>query len=188
MAVPTRLPRRIVTDRLVLRHWTLQDAPVLTESVTANLDHLRPWMPWAATEPVSLPERIALIERWQASWEAGGDSVFGVFCDGKAIGGTGLHRRLGPKVLEIGYWIDVAHTGNGYATEVVRALTAAAFAVPGIDRVEIHHDEANHASAAIPHRLGFTLARKEVREPTAPAEIGVECQWVMRRLDWPPAA
>ncbi len=121
-----------------------------------------------------------------ANWEAGGDSVLGVFREGQPIGGTGLHRRLGPDVLEIGYWIDAAHTGNGFATELVRALTTAAFAVPGIPRVEIHHDEANVASGAIPRRRGFTLARQDERQPTAPAEVGVEYQWVMWREDWSP--
>ena len=63
-------------------------------------------------------------------------------------------------------------------------LTDAAFAHPGIDTVEIHHDEANAASAGVPKKLGFTLARKALREPTAPAETGVEWQWTMGKRDW----
>ena len=52
--------------------------------------------------------------------------------------------------LEIGYWVHVDHLQKGYATEMARILTSAAFTVPGIERVEIHHDKANTRSGAIP--------------------------------------
>ncbi len=56
----------------------------------------------------------------------------------------------------IGYWIHVDHTGQGYATETSAALTKVAFLIEGMDRVEIHCDPANAASAAIPRKLGYT--------------------------------
>jgi RimJ/RimL family protein N-acetyltransferase len=141
-------------------------------------------MGWVALEPLTRDERIALIGGWHAESVRGDDMVYGVFLDGSPIGGTGLHRRLGPTTLEIGYWIHVNHTRQGYATELARGLTDAAFAHPGIDTVEIHHDEANAESAGVPKKLGFTLARKTQREPTAPAETGVEWQWTMAKRDW----
>src|SRR5678815_5969902 len=45
------LPDRIVTSRLVLRPWSVADAPVLKALIDANLEHLRAWMPWALNEP-----------------------------------------------------------------------------------------------------------------------------------------
>jgi RimJ/RimL family protein N-acetyltransferase len=56
----------------------------------------------------------------------------------------------------IGYWIHVDHIGLGYATETSAALTKVAFTIEGMDRVEIHCDPANLASAAVPRKLGFT--------------------------------
>ena len=44
-------PYRIVTERLVLRTWEPRDAPLLKEAVDSSIDHLLPWMPWAAHEP-----------------------------------------------------------------------------------------------------------------------------------------
>lgn len=156
----------------------------MATAVTESIEHLRPWMPWAADEPLSLDERTRLVEGWQATWREGGDSVFGIFLDGRPIGGTGLHRRLGPDVLEIGYWIHVAHLRCGYATEAAKALTAAAFGFDAVVRVEIHHDKANVASRAVPVRLGYALSGEYVRAPAAPAESGVECRWVMTRPAW----
>ncbi len=62
--------------------------------------------------------------------------------------------------LEIGYWIHPAFIGRGLATAAARLVTEAAFSVPGIDRVEIHHDRANEISGAIPRKLGFTLSAR----------------------------
>ena len=61
------------------------------------------------------------------------------------------------------------------------ALTDVAFTLPGIDRVEIHCDEANTASAAIPRRLGYRLDRIEDEPVTAPGEHGRTMIWVRQR-------
>jgi RimJ/RimL family protein N-acetyltransferase len=178
------LPDRVQTERLVLRHWTAADAPALSAAVEASLDHLRPWMWWAALEPVTPEVRIETIESFERDYLAGGDAVYGVFLDGVAIGGSGLHRRRGPGVLEIGYWIHVGHLCRGYATELAAALTSASFEVPGIGRVEIHHDRANRASRRIPERLGFTLLAEQPDGARAPGEEGVDCTWSMDPATW----
>ena len=153
-----RLPDLHHSPRLTLRRWVDADAPALSAAILASADHLRPWMPWIASEPVRLDDRVALIDRWNADWEQGGDLVVGIFMDGAVVGGSGLHRRRGPGVLEIGYWVHVDHVRQGIASEVSELLTTAAFTVADIERVEIHHDKANDASAGVPRRLGFTLA------------------------------
>jgi RimJ/RimL family protein N-acetyltransferase len=171
--------------RLTLRRWTPDDALLLATAITENIDHLRPWMPWISAEPQSLPHRVALITQWQSEWERGGDVVVGAFLDEAVVGSAGLHRRRGPRVLEIGYWVHGEHVHQGFATEMARALTTAAFTVPDIDRVEIHHDKANTASGAVPRRLGFTFADESSNPILAPGEIGIDCRWVVERDDWP---
>ncbi|MBV8949395.1 MAG: GNAT family N-acetyltransferase, partial [Actinobacteria bacterium] len=64
-------------------------------------------------------------------------------------------------------------------------LTDAAFGVDGIDRVEIHCDETNAASAGVPRRLGFALEAIVPRPPEAPAETGREMVWVATRSPAP---
>ena len=47
---------RIHTQRLVLRCWQPTDAPLLKAAIDANLEHLRPWLPWAQYEPDRPPQ------------------------------------------------------------------------------------------------------------------------------------
>jgi RimJ/RimL family protein N-acetyltransferase len=179
-----RPPEYLTTKRLTLRRWVAEDAPALNAAIMASIEHLRPWMPWVAAEPVSVQDRVQLFERWDRDWQQGGDLVVGIFRDGAVVGGSGLHTRRGPGVLEIGYWVHAEHAKQGIATEASAALTTAAFSVDGIDRVEIHHDKANIASAGIPRRLGYTLVDESENAITSSGEVGIDCRWVMLRQDW----
>ncbi len=175
-------------DELVLRRWRVADAQAQEAAVLANLDHLRPWMPWAASEPQGLAARRRMLAGWERDWAAGGDVTYAVLLGGELAGSCGFHRRRGPRALEIGYWIAAARTRRGLGTRVARLLTDAAFALPWVDRVEIHHDRANRASAAIPRRLGYRLAAETPDQVEAPAEEGVDCAWVITREEWSGAA
>lgn len=146
-----------------------------------SLDHLRPWMAWAALEPVPLAQRRLQISDWERTWRAGGDANLGVFLNDELIGACGMHGRIGSGGLEIGYWIHPAFARRGLATRVAGLLTEAALAHPGISYVEIHHDKANEASGRIPRRLGYTLVEERDDERSAPAEVGVECRWRKER-------
>jgi len=182
---PLPLPQRFVDGDLVLRTWTAADATALHEAITRNVEHLRPWMPWISFEPQEVQQRTALIAGWARDAADGGDVVLGAFLDGNVVGSTGLHRRIGPDGLEIGYWVDRDHTGQGLATRVARVLTTGAFAVEGITHVEIHCDIANTASARVPEKLGFTYVGDVERPVAAPSETGSHRVFRMRRADWP---
>src|SRR5690606_24138078 len=151
-----RPPETVTTDRLVLRTWRHDDVDALGAAVAASLEHLRPWMPWVAGEPLDRNERLAVIAGFARARAADGDTTYGAFlrATGEVVGGTGLHVRRGPGTLEIGYWVHVDHVRRGYATELAAALTTTALALPGVHHVEIHHDRANAASEAVPRRLG----------------------------------
>lgn len=149
---------RIQTPRLLIRCWEPADAPLLKEAIDASLEHLRPWMPWALNEPTPLQDKIALLRRWRGEFDLGQDYVFGILNlqEDQVLGGAGLHTRVGPGALEIGYWIHAGRTGQGLATELAAALTRVAFEVERVRRVEIHCDPLNLSSAAVPRKLGYT--------------------------------
>ena len=125
-----------------------------------------------------------MLNRWERDWAQGGDVFLGVFCEGRIAGSCGLHRRIGPDGLEIGYWIHPAFLRRGLATRVARVLTGAALAVPGITRVEIHHDKANQASAGIPRELVYDWLGEASDEPVAPADTGIEWRWAIDKETW----
>jgi RimJ/RimL family protein N-acetyltransferase len=128
-------------------------------AIDANIEHLLPWLPWAAGEPQPLQSKIELIRRWRSNFDSDRDFVYGIFSadEARVVGGTGLHTRGGERAREIGYWIAQDCTHQGFATEIAAALTRVAFGVSQVERVEIHCDPANTFSAAVPRKLGYTL-------------------------------
>ena len=152
-----RPPYRIVTERLVLRCWDPRDAPLLKDAVDSSIDQLLPWMPWAAHEPQPLADKVALLREFRGKFDLGQDFTYGIFSsdEDEVVGGTGLHTRVGPEALEIGYWIRASRTGNGLCTEAVAALTRTAFELTDVERIEIRCDPANERSRAIPRKLGY---------------------------------
>ena len=116
-------------------------------------------MPWVQDEPLSLDARAEVLLGMRGRFDLGLDFTFGIFVggEGRFIGGTGLHPRVGPDALEIGYWIDRDWQGRGLVSEAVQALCAVAVKFMGARRVEIRCAPTNARSRAIPERLGFHL-------------------------------
>lgn len=148
---------RIETERLVLRCYQPSDAPLLLQAITASLESLRPWMPWARDEPSPLADKVNLLRRFRGMFDLGQDFTYGVFDPGEThvLGSTGLHTRSGPDAREIGYWVHVEHTGQGLATEIAGALTRVGFEVDKLQRIEIHCAPDNARSAAVARKLGY---------------------------------
>jgi len=149
---------RVVTPRLIIRCWNPTDAPLFKAAIDVSIEHLLPWMPWAANEPTDLDTKIGLLRRFRGQFDLGQDFVYGIFDrdETEALGGTGLHTRLGTDAREIGYWVRADRINQGIAAETAAALTRVVFEIDRLDRVEIHCDADNVRSAAVPRKLGFT--------------------------------
>lgn len=65
---------------------------------------------------------------------------------------------------ELGWTLDPAHTGHGYATEAARALIDHCFTTLGIRRVSANCFAANTASVRLIARLGLRLEQHAVEE------------------------
>ncbi len=160
-------PREILAHGPVtLRRWRAADADVVYRAVTESLDHLRPWMPWAAD--YDLASATGFVRQCELDWESGAAFNYAIISGDDIAGSCGLMARIGPGGLEIGYWVHGERTGRGLATAAAAALTAEAFTLPGIGRVEIVHDAANVASGRIPRKLGFTEIGRRAPPPDRP--------------------
>jgi RimJ/RimL family protein N-acetyltransferase len=174
-------PDRIDLGDVVLRRWEPDDAAALAAAAAAALDHLAPWMVWATPEGATESAMATFIAETTARAAGGSEQIYGIVdgTDGSVLGGTGLHDRLGGGGLEIGYWLAPRATGRGLMTRIAGHLTDLALRLEGIERVEIHCDEANVRSAAVPRRLGFRLDRiVDSPRPQAPADTGRDMIWV----------
>lgn len=173
---------RINTPRLTIRCWHPSDAPQLLKAMAVGLDHLRPWLGWAAREPESLARKTARLQRYQRQFLLGRDFAYGIFdLDARTvIGGVGAHPSIGAGARELGYWIRADRLRQGMATEAVAAMVRVGFEYERLSRVEIHCDPRNIASMGVPAAAGFdefVTLRNCVRQP----EIGPRnsCIWVL---------
>jgi len=166
-----------------LRRWHASDADLCFALVRESLDHLRPWMPWA-TPSYSHADALDFLERSEEDWAAGTAFNYMIVADGTPVGSAGLMARIAPGGLEIGYWVHPDHTARGIATAAAAALTEAAFALPGVDHVEIQHDELNLASGRIPAKLGYRAVETQSgRFEPAPGDSGVTQIWRITPAD-----
>jgi RimJ/RimL family protein N-acetyltransferase len=119
-------------------------------------------------EPAELPALVARLAEFSAAFDDAREWRYGLFdaTTGDVVGELSLFpRNEKGRVafdvadhIEIGYWVRADACGRGLATEATQAVIALALGLPDIDRLTIHCDERNVASAAIPRRLGFRLA------------------------------
>lgn len=177
-----RPPESIVPrPGLELRRHRVEDAPAVADGAGASLPALAAWLPWATADAADPARQRARLAQGDRRWDVGTDDDYVIVADDRVVGCMGLHPRLGPGAVEIGYWLRTDQTGRGLVTACAGALTGVALALAWIERVEIHCDQANERSAGVARRLGYRLDRVE-DTPVAPGagwrETGRSMIWV----------
>lgn len=167
---------------MILRRFREDDADALFRAVTESREHLCPWLPWAAT--YTRESAILFLTASDRDWADGTAFNYAITADGVLAGRAALTARIGPGGLEIGYWIHRDHVRRGLATTTARALTAQAFRLPGIERVEIIHNELNVAVGAVPRKLGFTQAGRQPVIPPSALGNSTGIIWRLTRQDF----
>lgn len=182
LTLALRIPESIDAGPAILCRWDPRLAPALKAAIDETLDGLKAWVPWGKGEPSELPVIVARLETFQREFGPGPNWAFAILdrATGAVLGGIGLHGRVGPTAIEIGYWVRTSATGRGVASASVVALTAVAMAA-GVSHVEIHCDPRNVASARVAARAGYEHTETRPRDYTA---IGGEPRdtmvWVFR--------
>lgn len=148
---------RIETPRTRLRCFAPADHVAVQRAVDESLAHLRPWMTWAAHEPLGVEQRIELLRTYRGHFDLGGDYGFGIFekDESRVLGSATLKMTADASEREVGFWVHVAHVGKGLATEVVSALLRVAYEIEQLDSVELRCDPRNEKSARVAQKLGF---------------------------------
>ncbi|HQZ82030.1 MAG TPA: GNAT family protein [Pyrinomonadaceae bacterium] len=143
-------------DKIRLVMPSPEMAGEMARVVRANLEHLRPWMPWAVDDYSQQHARI-WIESSLKAFEADGAFTLLIFENEDLIGTIGIHdlddanRRA-----SMGYWIDKGHMGKGIVTRCCQVVLDHLFDTMELNRVQISANVENIRSRAIPERLGFT--------------------------------
>lgn len=188
------VPARLTTARLLLRSWSAADAPMLLPVLERNRAHLAPWLPAHIAAPAPLSALTLRLAGFAEDFAAGRGFRYALWtADGtQLLGEADLFPRddrgrvplgLADRV-ELGYWLDRDATGRGLATEAAGALLAVARTLPDIGHAEIRCETTNAPSAAVPRRLGFTLATTieddSVVPGAPPVRLEVWAHWFAR--------
>ena len=113
--------------------------------------------------PIPRPRSEAQLRRFRAHWEEHGFGLWAVEerATGRFVGRVGVQfHHLWPGDPEVGWGLDPAVWGRGYATEAGRAAIEHAFRTLAVPRlVSIVHPD-NVASIRVQERLGITPWRE----------------------------
>lgn len=99
----------------------------------------------------------SLLDDLLRHWERWGFGPWTVVLDRTQIGYAGLrHADVGGRPeVELMWFLDPGHWGQGYATEMAREAMRVAFEVLELDAVVAQTVDVNHASRAVMEKLGM---------------------------------
>ncbi len=147
---------RLLTERLVLRSWTIDDAPAalgaygeadVARWLVPAMDQVRD----EAAMRLVLQQWIAEDERMQAP---AGRWAVDLREDGRLIGGATLLPLQPDDEFEVGWQLNPQVWGHGYATETGQALARWAFE-QGIEQVIALVRPANTRAMDLVQRVGM---------------------------------
>jgi ribosomal-protein-alanine N-acetyltransferase len=163
------------TERLVLRAFTLDDAPAVRRlaqarevaRMTLNLPH---------------PYEKCMAEEWitglRPAFEAGTRSAFAVTLreGGTLVGTVSLFIDERDRAGLLGFWIGLPYWGNGYATEAVAEVVRYGFGERGLLHVRANHFGSNPASGRVLRKVGMVHVgtRQSYYEKWGEAEDRIE--------------
>ncbi len=112
----------------------------------------------AVLDEAGVAEKLAKFEANVAPVEVGDVLSLVIEYDGEVIGDLMLRLITGepPSVAEIGWVMNPAYGGKGFATEAARAVIDLGFKHFGLHRISAQLDYRNTTSAKLCERLGMT--------------------------------
>ncbi len=148
-ALPT-----LETERLVLRPFTLADAPQV-QTLAGEKDIA------STTANIPYPYPDGAAEEWigkHAENFATGQAVELAITrqeDGALVGAIGLMLTPAEDRGEMGYWIGKPYWNQGYATEAGKSLLQYGFEVLGLNRIYARYLTRNPASGRVMSKMGM---------------------------------
>lgn len=149
----------LVTDRLRLRGWSLDDLPAFTR-LNANPDFMTYF---GNGQPITQTDSWKVMATIAGHWHLTG---FGLWLveerdTGAFVGRVGLIHMDEWPATEVGWGIHPEHWGKGYATEAAAASAYWGFQNLSLDSLISIIDPRNQPSIAVAERLGEQFDRTD---------------------------
>ena len=152
-----KLPKRIETERLLLRVRTVDDAVDIHDYASlAEVAYPAGFPPVKTLEDEIYYLEHILPERNEKNNLPAGYGIVVKETD-KVIGSVDFPRRHEDDVLEIGYILHPDYWGRGYVPEAASTLIDLAFKELGLHKIELTCFGYNVQSQRVAEKLGFTL-------------------------------
>lgn len=152
------MPEFFSTARLGVQRLRHEDAEEIFYTYASKPEATK-YVSWPTHQTLADTRKYLAYTR--AGWEAGVDYSYGLrLANRRLIGSCGVVNDHGQ--LQFGYILSPSQWGNGYATEVCRALMGILSSLPGIQSVGTFVDADNVASARVLVKSG--LQQVEVRK------------------------
>lgn len=141
----------LATPRLALRRPRRRDAAAIFDAYASDPEVSR-HLTWRTHR--TLADTHAFLDAADRGWATGSELVYLAWMGGELVGATGL-SRVGRDRVRTGYLVARPRWGQGLATEMLRAMVEAAFAMPGIAAIEALVEPSHAASEAVLRKCGF---------------------------------
>lgn len=174
----------IHTSRLQLRPFTSDDLDDVYEYM-ARADVVT-YLYWEVRDRDGVAEALAAKVASRLDGDGSHLTLAVVIPEtGKVIGEallkyTSVVNRQG----EVGYVLNPAFQGNGYATEAAAAILRLGFEDVGLHRIDAHLDARNTASASVLERLGMRREAHFIHNEIFKGEWGDEFVYAILDDEW----
>ena len=149
--------RTIDTPRLILRRFTVDDAPAMFRN-WANDPEVTKYLTWPPHTDVSVTE--GLLQTWVNNYEQGDYFQWAI-----------VHKELGEPIgsiavvsidsyiacMEVGYCIGRKWWRQGYTSEALDAVMGELFTHVNCHSVDARHDPRNPHSGAVMRKCGMSM-------------------------------
>lgn len=168
----------IETERLILRAWTMDDAPDMFAYAGSPL--VGPAAGWKPHETIAdtkayLELAIKEDETWAIVWKE----------TGHAIGAVGLHKTPVDTARELGYVLHPDYWGRGIMTEAAKAAIRFGFTEMRLDAIKVVHNAVNRRSKRVIRKCGFRYdGTLRCNTRRADGSLSDDCTYSMTREEW----
>lgn len=149
--------KQIETERLLLRPFTMNDAPAMYKNWASDEEVTR-FLMWPFHKELAVSESV--LQEWTKNyckkdyyqWAI----VFREFCD-EPIGSISVVNTIDETVKKahIGYCIGKTWWHRGITSEALKAVMDFLFDEVGVNRIEARHDPRNPNSGAVMKKCGL---------------------------------
>jgi ribosomal-protein-serine acetyltransferase len=152
-------PQTLTDDRVRLRRIDLTDVDTIFDGVSATMEALSAWMPWARPG-YSRDDACWFVASAWLGWRGGSAYEFIVedAADGRFLGLCGLNGVSAAEgSANLGYWVVTGETGRGVCTAATRLVARFGLCQLGLRRVWLFHAVGNIGSQRVAEKVGFVL-------------------------------